>query len=102
VLLAGLASACGGGNTSGEANDAPVTSPVRGLLVEFDAAEDGAIQRIVVEADDGRRLAFAVQLAPDAPVTADHLQLHIDDDWPVLVAFTGEGDGRVAHRIDDG
>lgn len=78
-----------------------VVSPVRGMIVEVVAAQDGGVESITLRDDAGQTVEFEVQLAEDAFVSAQHLQEHIDGSLPVLVAFTGTGDGRVAHRIDD-
>ncbi len=97
VVAAGVV--CGGGDDSA---DDDVVSPVRGLVVEVRfVAADGDVASITLRDDGGRTLEFEVQLAADAFVTGEHLQEHIDQSLPVLVAFTGTGDGRVAHRIDD-
>ena len=67
----------------------------------MEASPTGEPQHITLQDDEERTLEFAVDLLDDAPVSAEHLQEHIDTEWPVLVYFSGSGDEMVAHRIDD-
>jgi hypothetical protein len=80
---------------------AKVTSPVSGVLRQVDASPSGEIESITLETDDGGVAKFRVELVPEAVVSAEHLRLHISEKLPVSVSFAGEGDRRVAYRIDD-
>jgi hypothetical protein len=90
------AAACGGDDSEPE----PV-SPLRGVIVELDVAGDGDLNAFDVRDDDGDTWSFGFQPDPGAEVPVQHLQLHRDQSWAVLVHFKGNGDDRVATRIDD-
>lgn len=78
------------------------SSPVHGLLTEITVASSGDVSAFTMRADDGHIWNFAFRPEAGAQVDAQHLQLHIAQQLPVLVSFTGNGAGRVAQRIDDG
>jgi hypothetical protein len=95
VLSAGAA--CG----SSEDKRAELHSPVRGVLQSVDVWPDGGIKSIILATDDGNEVEFSVELTDTASVDAAHLQLHVDQRWPVSVTFGGSDQGRVAYAIDD-
>jgi hypothetical protein len=95
VLLAflGLLAACSGGGGD--------DSPIEGLITDVRVSSAGELLGISVRADDGAVHDFAVELDADALVDAAHLRQHMQQRWPVSVAFRDSRDGRVAYRIDD-
>lgn len=92
-----LSVACG----SDTGDSSKEKSPVSGVLRQVDASSSGEIVSITLETDDGDVVKFPVALEPTAAVSAEHLQLHIDQTLRISVSFAGEGDRRVVYRIDD-
>jgi hypothetical protein len=96
AIFAGIA--CG--DESADSSD-DVQSPVEGLLREVTGSNAGEPESIKLETNAGDTLEFTVELLEPGSVDVTHLQLHIDQSMPVSVSFSGEGDNRVAYRIDD-
>lgn len=96
ALLACLAlatAACSSGKDGG--------SPVEGLITDVRVSGAGELVGISLRTDEGERHDFAIELEPDAIVSAEHLREHMQRRWPVRVAFRDSRDGPVAYRIDD-
>lgn len=101
VALVVAVSSAAGCNANDAARD-QFHSPAKGLVTNFRTAANGEVDRLTLEAEDGKTYEFFVELDPAAPVSAEHLLIHRDQRLPVSVAFVVGADGRrVAHRIDD-
>jgi hypothetical protein len=100
LMLATFAGPVCGGDSARSSGD-NVQSPVEGLLREVIGSDTGEPHSITLETDAGDTLEFTVELLEPGSVDVTHLQLHIDQAMPVSVSFSGDGEDRVAYRIDD-
>jgi hypothetical protein len=96
-LLFMLGSGCADGGAAGGGSDSRVT----GLLGNVELWPDGDIRSITVETADAEAVVFTVELTDPTSIDGAHLQLHLEEHWPVAVTFGGSGDRRVAYAIDD-
>lgn len=71
------------------------------MLQDVSGSAAGEPESITLVSDAGDTLEFTVELLEPGSVNVEHLQLHIDQAMPVSVSFSGNGDTRVAYRIDD-
>lgn len=82
--------------------DAPLASPVKGVLTHLDNAGLGKVTGFTLLVPDGSEVDFTMGVQENAAeFPAAHLSEHLASSEPVKVWFREEGGALVVYRIED-